>query len=111
MKTVRKIEGKTKNILYCRWVERKDKRMVKLALKTERKYVSTMMKFRRYIVTLVGYGSFSVEEGFELHQHITKAIEVVTQRNAEDIAERVVDLSVQRIAQMIGGKVVKEDVS
>lgn len=111
MKTERMIEGNTKNILYCRWVEHKDKRMIKRAVKADIWCVKAMMRFRRRIETLVGFGMLSVDEAVELHRHITKALEVLKQRKTKDIAERVANLSVQRIARKIGGKVVEEDES
>lgn len=82
--------------------------MIKRAVKADLECMKAMMRFYRRIEVFVGFGLLSVDEAAELHRHITKALEVLKQRNAKDIAERVADLSVQRIARKIGGKVVGE---
>ena len=109
MKVVRAIDCENKSVLYCRLVEFKDKKMIKSALKKDNECVKALMRFRRCLEIFVGYGTLSVDEGVELHRCLSKAIDVVKQRNAKDIAERVADLSIQRIARKIGGKVVAED--
>lgn len=111
MKIVKVIKNAKRSRLYCKWVEHKDKRMIKLAVKSDLKSIKMLMRFKNRIKIFVGYGILSVEEGAELYRHITNAIDVLVGRRPEELAERISDLSVRRIADKVGGEVVEGEVT
>lgn len=102
------IKNPKRNRFYCKWVEHKDKKMIKKVLKMRLKQAKEMIRIIESIDIYAGYGLLSVEEGLELHRNIKKAIEIVNVKNAKDAAERMAELSIRRIAHMVGGEVVEE---
>ena len=104
---VRKITG-VKNKLYARLVERKDKKMIKKVLRLEREVIEAILKAKKSIPFFVAFGLLSEEEGLRMNEFILKAAKVGGDRNTDEVFERVVRLSLQRITERVGGEVKEE---
>lgn len=108
MSIKRVIKNEKRNKLYCMMVGRRDKKMINKTLKADIMLAKNMLLIKKYIPLLVDIGAYSVDEGVEISKHITAALKVMSGRNAEETGNRIADLSIHRIANLIGGEVVEE---
>lgn len=107
-KIVRAIKNKKRGNLYCRMVERKDKEMVNKALQTDEIIGKQLLAIRSGIPLMIEMGLYTVDEAVEISKHIEAVMKIISERDAKNTANRVADLSIRRIAKMVGGEVVEE---
>ena len=107
-KIVRTIKNEKRGNLYCRMVERKDKDMIHKALQADKIIVNQLLSIRSGIPLMVEMGLYTVDEAVEIVKHIEAAMKIISERDAEKTGNRVADLSIRRIAKMVGGEVVEE---
>ena len=108
-KIVRTIKNEKRGKLYCRMVERKDKEMIRKALKADKIIGNQLLAIRSGITILLEMGLYTVDEAVEIVKHIEAVKKIISERDAEKTGIRVADLSIRRIAKMVGGEVVEEE--
>lgn len=107
-KIVRTIKNEKRGKLYCCMVERKDKDMIYKALQADEIIGNQLLSIRSGIPLMIEMGLYTVDEAVEIVKHIEAAMKIISERDAEKIGNRVADLSIRRIAKMVGGEVVEE---
>ena len=107
-KIVRTIKNEKRGKLYCYMVERKDKEMVNKALQADKIIGEQLLTIKSGIPMMLEIGLYTVDEAVEIVKHIEAAMKIISERDAEKIGNRVADLSIRRIAKMVGGEVVEE---
>lgn len=107
-KIVRAIKNEKHGNLYCRMVERKDKEMIHKALKADGIIRNQLLAIRSGIPLMIEMGLYTVDEAVEIAKHIEAVMKILSERDAEITGNRVADLSIRRIAKMVGGEVVEE---
>lgn len=107
-KIVRAIKNEKRGKLYCYMVERKDKEMIHKALKFDEIIGKHVLAIRSGIPLMIEMGMYTVDEAVEIVKHIEAVMKIISERDAEKTANRVADLSIRRIAKMVGGEVVEE---
>ena len=107
-KIVRTIKNEKRGKLYCRMVERSDKEMVHKALQVDKLIGNQLLSIRSGIPLMLEIGLYTVDEAVEIVKHIEAVMKIISERDAEKTGNRVADLSIRRIAKMVGGEVVEE---
>ena len=107
-KIVRTIKNEKRGKLYCYMVERKDKKMIYNALQADEIIGNQLLAIRSGIPLLIEMGLYTVDEAVEIVKHIEAVMKIISERDAEKTGNRVADLSIRRIAKMVGGEVVEE---
>ena len=107
MTTQRCIRNKKWNRLYCRLVERDDKRKIRRMLKKQKNMIRALENIADLIPLFVEYGIYSVDDGIETRKHIVDIAMIGVKENPKEKVERIADLSIQRIAERTGGEVVE----
>ena len=107
-KIVRTIKNEKRGNLYCYMVERNDKDMVHKALQADKLIGDQLLVIRSGIPNMVEIGLYTVDEAVEIVKHIDAVMKIISERDAEKTVIRVADLSIRRIAKMVGGEVVEE---
>ena len=107
-KIVRAIKNEKRGKLYCYMVERKDKDMIHKALQYDEIIGKQLLSIRSGIPLMIEMGLYTVDEAVEIVKHIEAAMKIISERDAEKTGNRVADLSIRRIAEMVGGEVVEE---
>lgn len=108
-KITRAIKNEKLTKRQCEKVAQKDKEVIRAAFEADNATKENLQSAAGIIPILVGYGLYSVEEGVEIAKHIEAALRIIKGRNEEEVANRVTDLSVRRIANRVGGEVVEEE--
>ena len=108
-KIVRTIKNEKRGKLYCYMVERKDKDMINQALQADKILGEQLLAIRSGIPHMVEIGLYTVDEAIEIVKHIDAVMKIRFERDAEKTGNRVADLSIRRIAKMLGGEVVEEE--
>ena len=107
-KIVRAIKNEKRGKLYCYMVERKDKDMIHKALQADEIIGNQLLSIRSGIPLMIEMGLYTVDEAVEIAKHIEAVMKILSERYAEITGNRVADLSIRRIAKMVGGEVVEE---
>lgn len=107
-KIVRTIKNEKCGNLYCRKVERKDKEIIHKALQADKIVGNQLLAIRSGIPMMLEIGLYTVDEAVEIVKHIEAVMKIISERDAEKTANRVADLSIRRIANIVGGEVVEE---
>ena len=107
-KIVRTIKNEKRGKLYCYMVEREDKNMINQALQADKILGEQLLAIRSGIPLLIEMGLYTVDEAVEIVKHIEAVMKIISERDAEKTGNRVADLSIRRIAKMVGGEVVEE---
>ena len=107
-KIVRTIKNEKRGNLYCRIVEREDKEMVNKALQVDKLIGDQLLAIKSGIPMMLEIGLYTVDEAVEIVKHIEAVMKIRSERDAEETGNRVADLSIRRIAKMVGGEVVEE---
>ena len=107
-KIVRTIKNEKRGNLYCYMVERNDKDMVHKALQADKLIGDKLWVIRSGIPHMVEIGLYTGDEAVEIGKHIDAVMNIRSERDAEKTVNRVADLSIRRIAKMVGGEVVEE---
>ena len=107
-KIVRTIKNEKRGNLYCRMVERSDKEMIHKALQVDEIIGKQFLSIRSGIPLMIEIGLYTVDEAVEIAKHIEAVMKIISERDAEKTGNRVADLSIRRIAKMVGGEVVEE---
>ena len=107
-KIVRTIKNEKRGKLYRYMVERKDKKMIYNALQADEIIGNQLLAIRSGIPLLIEMGLYTVDEAVEIVKHIEAVMKIISERDAEKTENRVADLSIRRIAKMVGGEVVEE---
>ena len=107
-KIVRTIKNEKRGKMYCYMVERKDKEMVHKALHADEIIGNQLLEIRSGIPMMLEIGLYTVDEAVEIVKHIEAVMKIISERDAEKTANRIADLSISRIAKMVGGEVVEE---
>ena len=107
-KIVRTIKNEKRGKLYCYMVERKDKKMIYNALQADEIIGKQLLSIRSGIPLMIEMGLYTVDEAVEIVKHIEAVMKIRFERDAEKTGNRVADLSIRRIAKMVGGEVVEE---
>lgn len=107
-KIVRAIKNEKRGNLYCYMVERKDKEIIHKALQADKIVGNQLLAIRSGIPMMLEIGLYTVDEAVEIVKHIEAVMKIISERDAEKTANRVADLSISRIAKMVGGEVVEE---
>ena len=68
--------------------------------------IRVLAKIADQIPLFVEYGIYSVDDGIETRKHIVDIAMIGVKENPKETLERIADLSIQRIAERIGGEVV-----
>lgn len=108
-KITRKIKNEKLTKWQCMKVAHKDKELIRTAFEADNTMKENLQNAVGLIRLLVGYGLYSVEEGVAIAKHIEAALRIMKGRNAKEVANRAADLSIRRIAKMVGGEVVEEE--
>lgn len=108
-KIVRAIKNEKRGKLYCYMVERNDKDMVNKALQADKLIGDQLLVIRSGIPHMVEIGLYTVDEAVEIVKHIDAVMKIRFERDADKTGNRVADLSIRRIAKMVGGEVVEEE--
>lgn len=101
------IRNEKRNRLYCRLVAWYDKRKIRLLLWKQKNIIRALAKIADQIPLFVEYGIYSVDDGIETRKHIVGIAMIGVKENPRETFERIADLSIQRIAERIGGEVVE----
>ena len=104
----RMITGEKLGEKECRRIEKKEKEMIEEAFKLDKALADNLIITAKSIPLLAEMGVYTADEAFEIYKHINAAIQIMGSKNAETVANRVADLSIRRIAKMVGGEVVEE---
>ena len=107
-KIVRTIKNEKRGKLYCYMVERKDKKMIYNALQVDELIRNKLSAIKSGIPLMIEMGLYTVDEAVEIVKHIEAVMKIISERDAEKTVNRVADLSIRRIAKMVGGEVVEE---
>ena len=107
-KIVRAIKNEKRGKMYCYMVERNDKDMVHKALQADKLIGDQLLVIRSGIPHMVEIGLYTFDEAVEIVKHIDAVMKIRFERDAEKSVNRVADLSIRRIAKMVGGEVVEE---
>ena len=107
-KIVRTIKNEKRGNLYCRIVEREDIKMIYNALQADEIIGKQFLSIRSGIPLMIEMGLYTVDEAVEIAKHIEAVMKIISERDAEKTGNRVADLSIRRIAKMVGGEVVEE---
>ena len=107
-KIVRTIKNEKRGKLYCYMVERKDKEMIHKALQVDELIRNKLSAIKSGIPLMIEMGLYTVDEAAEIVKHIDAVMKIRSERDAEKTVNRVADLSIRRIAKMVGGEVVEE---
>ena len=107
-KIVRTIKNEKRGKLYCYMVEREDKNMINQALQADKIIGKQFLSIRSGIPLMIEMGLYTVDEAVEIAKHIEAVMKIISERDAEKTGNRVADLSIRRIAKMVGGEVVEE---
>lgn len=107
-KIVRAIKNEKRGKMYCYMVERNDKDMVHEALQADKLIGEQLLAIRSGIPMLIEMGLYTVDEAVEIVKHIEAVMKIIFERDVEKTGNRVADLSIRRIAKMVGGEVVEE---
>ena len=108
-KIVRTIKNEKRGKLYCYMVELEDKNMINQALQADKILGEQLLAIRSGIPLLIEMGLYTVDEAVEIVKHIEAVMKIISKRDAEKTGNRVADLSIRRIAKMVGGEVVEEE--
>ena len=108
-KITRAIKNEKRGKLYCRMVERKDKKMIHKALHADEIISKQFLTIRSGIPLMLEMGLYTVDEAVKIAKHIEAVMKIISERDAEKTGNRVADLSIRRIAKMVGGEVVAEE--
>ena len=104
----RMITGEKLGEKECRRIEKKEKAMIEDAFKLDKALADNLIKTAKSMPLLAEMGLYTADEAFEIYKHINAAIQIMGSKNADTVANRVADLSIRRIAKMVGGEVVEE---
>ena len=107
MTTQRCIRNEKRDRLYCRLVEWDDKRKIRRMLKKQKNMIRALENIADLIPLFVEYGIYSVDGAIETRKHIVDIAMIGLKENPKEKVERIADLSIQRIAERIGGEVVE----
>lgn len=107
-KIVRAIKNEKRGKMYCYMVERKDKDMIHKALQADEIIGNQLLSIKSGIPLMLEMGLYTVDEAVEIVKHIEAVMKIISERDAEKTGNRVADLSIHRIAKMVGGEVVEE---
>ena len=107
MTTQRCVRNEKGNRLYCRLVEWDDKRKIRRMFKKQRNMIRALENIADQIPLFVEYGIYSVDDGIETRKHIAGIAMIGLKEDPRETFERIADLSIQRIAERIGGEVVE----
>lgn len=107
MTTQRCIRNEKWNRLYCRLVVWDDKRKIRRMLKKQKNMIRALENIADLIPLFVEYGIYSVDSGIETRKHIAGIAMIGLKEDPRETFERIADLSIQRIAERIGGEVVE----
>ena len=107
-KIVRTLKNEKRGNLYCRMVERSDKEMIHTALLADEIIGNQLLAIRSGIPMMIEMGLYTDDEAVEIVKHIEAVTKIISERDAEKTGNRVADLSIRRIAKMVGGEVVEE---
>ena len=107
-KIVRTIKNEKRGKLYCYMVEREDKNMINQALQADKILGEQLLTIKSGIPMMLEIGLYTVDEAVEIVKHIDAVMKIRFERDAEKTVNRVADLSIHRIAKMVGGEVVEE---
>ena len=108
-KIVRTIKNEKRGKLYCYMVERKDKEMIHTALHADKIIGNQLLAIKSGIPILLEMGLYTVDEAVKIAKHIEAVMKIISERDAKKTGNRVADLSIRRIAKMVGGEVVEEE--
>lgn len=108
-KITRTIKNEKRGNLYCRIVEHSDKEMINTALHADKIIGNQLLAIRSGIPLMLEIGLYTVDEVVEIVKHIEAVMKIISERDAEKTGNRVADLSIRRIAKMVGGEVVEEE--
>ena len=108
-KITREIKNEKRGKLYCRMVERKDKKMIHTALHADKIIGNQLLAIKSGIPVMLEMGLYTVDEAVEIVKHIQAVMKIISERDDEKTGNRVADLSIRRIAKMVGGEVVEEE--
>lgn len=108
-KITRTIKNEKRGKLYCRMVERKDKEMIHTAVKADKIIGNQLLAIKSGIPVMLEMGLYTVDEAVEIVKHIEAVMKIISERDAGKTGNRVADLSIRRIAKMVGGEVVEEE--
>lgn len=107
-KIVRAIKNEKRGNLYCRKVELREKKIINKALHADEIIGNQLLAIRSGLPLMLEIGLYTVDEAVEITKHIEAVMKIISERDAEKTANRVADLSISRIAKMVGGEVVEE---
>lgn len=104
----RTITGEKLSEKECRRLEKKEKEMIKIAIELDKGLGENLIKTAESMPLLAEMGLYTADEAFEIYKHINAAIKIMGSKDEDTVANRVADLSIRRIAKMVGGEVVEE---
>ena len=104
----RTITGEKLSKKECRRIEEKDKAMIRDAIDIDKMYGKNLINMRKSLPLLAEFGLYTVDEAIEIYKHIDAALKIMGNKDEDAVANRIADLSVSRIAKMVGGEVVEE---
>lgn len=104
----RTITGEKLSEKECRRIEKKEKEMNEIAFGLDKGLGEYLIKAAKSMPLLAEMGLYTADEAFEIYKHINAAIKIIGSKNEDAVANRVADLSIRRIAKMVGGEVVEE---
>lgn len=108
-KITRTIKNEKRGNMYCRMVESIDKKSIEKALQVDKIIGKQLIAIRSGIPLMLEMGLYTVHEAVEIAKHIEAVMKIISERDAEKVGNRVADLSIRRIAKMVGGEVVEEE--
>ena len=82
--------------------------MIYNALQADEIIGKQFLSIRSGIPLMIEMGLYTVDEAVEIVKHIEAVMKIRSERDAEETGNRVADLSIRRIAKMVGGEVVEE---
>ena len=82
--------------------------MVHKALQADKFIGDQLLVIRSGIPLMVEIGLYTVAEAVEIVTHIEAVMKIRFERDSDKTGNRVADLSIRRIAKMVGGEVVEE---
>lgn len=108
-KITRAIKNEKRGKLYCRMIESKDRDMVHKALQADKFIGDQLLTIKSGIPLMLEMGLYTVDEAVEIVKHIDAVMKIRFERDADKTGNRVADLSIRRIAKMVGGEVMEEE--
>lgn len=83
--------------------------MIHAALHADKIIRNQLLAIKSGIPVMLEMGLYTVDEAVEIVKHIEAVMKIISERDAEKTGNRVADLSIRRIAKMVGGEVVEEE--